>query len=108
MCVCVCVCVCVHNIPLYIFVFAVYLLVLYICAQIRLWSCLVTNNFGLFTDFYFILSIVCFYTFFCIFLYGALCPRFGMGSCAIEMSIIIIALKLWAVFSIGLLRLRYV
>ena len=120
---CVCVCVCVHNIPLYIFVFAVYLLVLYICAQIRLWSCLVTNNFGLFTeiavskflrglavvpDFYFILSIVCFYTFFCIFLYGALCPRFGMGSCAIEMSIIIIALKLWAVFSIGLLWLRYV
>ena len=74
-----CVCVCVHIIPLYIFVFAVYLLVLYICAQIRIWSCLVTNNFGLFTeiavskflrglavvpDFYFILPIACVYTFF--------------------------------------------
>ena len=32
----------------------------------------------------FILSIVCVYTFFCIFLYGALCPRFD----AIEISII--------------------
>ena len=43
MCVCVCVC----NIPLYIFVFAVYLLISYMCAQIRVWSCLVTDNFGL-------------------------------------------------------------
>ena len=74
------------------FVFAVYLLVLYVCAQIRIWSCLVTDNdiviTGLFTEIavckflhglarnLFILSIVCVYTFFCIFLYGALCPRF--------------------------------
>ena len=43
-------CVCVCNIPLYIFVFAVYLLVSYICAKIRLWSCLVTGNSGLFTE----------------------------------------------------------
>ena len=48
MCVCVCVYIC--NIPLYIFVFAVYLLVSYMCAQIRVWSCLVTDNFGLFTE----------------------------------------------------------
>ena len=48
MCVCVCVCVC--NIPLYFFVFAVYLLVSYMCAKIRVWSCLVTGNFGLFTE----------------------------------------------------------
>ena len=45
MCVCVCAC----NIPLYIFVYAVYLLVLHMCAQIRIWSCSVTDNFGLFT-----------------------------------------------------------
>ena len=72
---CVCVCVCVCNIPLYIFVVAVYLLVSY-----RVWSCLVTDNFGLFTEIavcklscvvggrmarnLFILSIVCVYTFF--------------------------------------------
>ena len=31
-------------------VFAVYLLVSYMCAQIRVWSCLVTDNFGLFTE----------------------------------------------------------
>ena len=48
MCVCVYVCVC--NIPLYIFVFAVYLLVYYMCAKIRVWSCLVTDNIGLFTE----------------------------------------------------------
>ena len=48
MCVCVCVCVC--NIPLYIFVFAVYLLLTYMCAQIRVWSCLVTDNFDLFIE----------------------------------------------------------
>ena len=36
--------------PLYIFVFAVYLLVSYMCAKIRVWSCLVTGNFGLFTE----------------------------------------------------------
>ena len=42
--------VCVCNIPLYIFVFAIYLLVLYMCAQITVWSCLVTDNFGLFTE----------------------------------------------------------
>ena len=47
---CVCVCVCARNIPLYIFVFAVYLLVSYMCAKIRDWSCLVTDNFGLFTE----------------------------------------------------------
>ena len=62
------------------------------CAQIRVWSCLVTDKFGLFTEivvckflrgwrsyglFYF-LSIVCVYTFFCSFsFYGTLCP----GSC---------------------------
>ena len=39
---------------------------------------------------FFVLSIVCVYTFFCIFLYGVLCLRFGQGSCTIEMSIIII------------------
>ena len=38
------------NIPLYFFVFAVYLLVSYMCAKIRVWSCLVTGNFGLFTE----------------------------------------------------------
>ena len=38
------------NIPLYIFVFAVYLLVSQMCANIRVWSCLVTDNFGLFTE----------------------------------------------------------
>ena len=41
---------CAHNIPLYIFVFAVYLLVSYMCAQIRVWSCLVIDNFGLVTE----------------------------------------------------------
>ena len=96
-CVCVCACVCVCNIPLYFFVFAVYLLVSYMCAKIRVWSGLVTGNFGLFTEIpvckfllglrasspkplffiFYILSIVCVYTFFCSFLYGALCP----GSC---------------------------
>ena len=45
-----CVCVCVCNIPLYIFVFAVYLLVSYMSAQITVLSCLVTDNFGLFTE----------------------------------------------------------
>ena len=30
--------------------FAVYVLVLYMCAQIRFWSCLVTDNFGLYTE----------------------------------------------------------
>ena len=83
------------NIPLYIFVFAVDLLVSYMCAKIRVWLCLVTDNFGLFTVipvckflrgwrayspkpfffFFLILSIVCDYTFFCSFWYGALCPR---------------------------------
>ena len=29
--------------------FAVYVLVVYMCAQIRFWSCLVTDNFGLYT-----------------------------------------------------------
>ena len=89
MCVCVCVCVC--NIPLYIFVFVVYLLVSYMCAKIRVWSCLVTDNFGLFTEILpyvnscvvggrmarnlFILSIYVFIHFSAVFLYGALCPR---------------------------------
>ena len=41
---------CVCNIPLHIFVSAVYLLVSYMCTKIRLWSCLVTDNFGLFTE----------------------------------------------------------
>ena len=59
--------------------FAVYLLVSYMCAKIRVWSCLVTGNFGLFTEIgvctflrgwwlyslkpFFILSIVCVYYF---------------------------------------------
>ena len=47
---CVCVCVCARNIPLYIFVFAIYLLISYMCAKIRVWSCLVTDHFGLFTE----------------------------------------------------------
>ena len=50
MCVCVCVCVCVSNIPLYIFVFAVYLLVSYMCAKFIVRSCLVTDNFSLCTE----------------------------------------------------------
>ena len=56
MCVCVCACVracvraCVCVCVLYIFVFAVYVLVLYMCAQMKVWSCLVTDNFGLFTE----------------------------------------------------------
>ena len=47
-----CVCARARDIPLYIFVFAVYLLVSYTCAKIRVWSCLVTDNFGfgLFTE----------------------------------------------------------
>ena len=33
------------------FAFAVYLLVLYMCTQIRVWSCLlITDKFGLFTE----------------------------------------------------------
>ena len=48
-CVCVCVCVCVQY-PAVLFVFAVYLLVSYMCAKIRVWSCLVTGNSGLFTE----------------------------------------------------------
>ena len=38
------------NIPLYIFAFAVYLLVSYMSDKIIVWSCLVTDNFGLFTE----------------------------------------------------------
>ena len=38
-CVCVCVRACVHNIPQYSFTFAVYLPVLHMCIQIRVWSC---------------------------------------------------------------------
>ena len=96
------------NERLYIFVFAVYLLVLYTCVLksqfghvwlltslvcllkllyvstfLRGWRSHSLNPF-------FILSIVCVYTFFCSFLYGALCPRSCYGSYAIEMSIIII------------------
>ena len=41
---------CVCNIPLYIFVFVVYLLVSYMCAKIRVWSCLVTDNFSLVSE----------------------------------------------------------
>ena len=58
LCACVCVCVCVRTrvyvwacaISHYIFVFAVYLLVSYMCAEIRVWSCLVADNFGLSTE----------------------------------------------------------
>ena len=46
-----CVCVRARAISRYtFFVFAVYLLVSYLCAQIRVWSCLVTDKFGLFTE----------------------------------------------------------
>ena len=38
------------NVLLYFFVFVVYLLVSYTYAEIRDWSCLVTDNFGLFTE----------------------------------------------------------
>ena len=74
----------------------VYLLVLYMCVQIRVWSCLVTDNFGLSTEIavckflhglvvvwlepFFILSIVCVCTYFCLLLYGALCCRPCKGS----------------------------
>ena len=44
-----CVCVCVQY-PAVHFLFTVYLLVSYMCAQIRVWSCLVTDHFGLFTE----------------------------------------------------------
>ena len=44
-------CVSVYNIPLYIFVFAVYLLVSYTCAKKKSkFGCLVTDNFGLVTE----------------------------------------------------------
>ena len=43
--------------------------------------------------YFFILSIVCVYTFFCSFLYGALCPTSCQGSRAIEISIIIIQVQ---------------
>ena len=95
MCVCVCVCAAISRCT-FLSVFAVYLLVSYMCAKIRVWSCLVTGSFGLFTEIpvcksscmavggceltffiiiFYILSIVCVCTFFCRFLYGALCPR---------------------------------
>ena len=76
---------------LYIFVLSVYLLASYMCAQIRVWSCLVVDNFRLFTKIavckllhcwqsyglklLLFFSIVCVCIFFCIFLYGTLCPR---------------------------------
>ena len=44
-CVCMCVCACVCNILLYIFAFAV--IYLY---HTGVWSCFVTDNFGLFTE----------------------------------------------------------
>jgi len=47
---CVRLCECAISVLLYIFVFAGYLLVLlYVCAQIRVWSCFITENLGLFT-----------------------------------------------------------
>jgi len=70
------------------FVFAVHLVVFYKCAQIRVWSCLLADNFGLFTEiavckFLFCLAAVWPDTFLfcplyvfiilCIVLYGALC-----------------------------------
>ena len=49
--VCVCACACVRACVRYSAVhFCVYLLVLCIRAQIRIWSCLITDNFGLFTE----------------------------------------------------------
>ena len=81
------------NIPLYIFLFGVYLPVLCMCAQTRAWSFYLLTTFGLFTEnavckvlrglavvwpeTFLFLSIACVYTFFCIFLYSALGPRFG-------------------------------
>ena len=61
------------------------------CAQIRVWTCLVTDNFGLFTEIAVsnflhglvviwpetFLSVACIYTFSASFCNGALCPRFG-------------------------------
>ena len=81
---------------------AVHVLVLYMCTQIRVLSCLYLFNetsvckflHGLTWQSYmarnlFILYIVFIYTFFsCIFLYGVLCFRFHWGSSALEMSVI--------------------
>ena len=60
MCVCVCVCVCVRvcvrvcvcvQYPAVRFcVCSISTCIIYVCAQIRVWSCLVTDNFGLFTE----------------------------------------------------------
>ena len=43
-CVSVCVCVCLCDVPPHIFVFSVYILVSYMYAKIRVWSCIVTDN----------------------------------------------------------------
>ena len=51
-------------------------------AHILLTSCM--------TQSLFIVSTVCVYTFFCIFLYGAMCLRFCYGSYTVEIFIIII------------------
>ena len=93
---CVCVRECVCNILLYIFVFAVSTSVLvsyiiYMCAKIRVWSCLVTDNFGLFTEIavckflrgwrsyglkpFLFCPLYVFIYFSAAFLYDALCPR---------------------------------
>ena len=47
---CMCVCVCVCPISRRTFLYLQYIYVLHMCAQIRVWSCLVTDNFGLFTE----------------------------------------------------------
>ena len=47
MCVCVCVCV---QFPAVRFCICSISIVSYMCAKIRVWSCLVTDNFGLFTE----------------------------------------------------------
>ena len=50
-CVCVCMCVCVCAVSrCTVFLFAIYLLVSYMCAAIRVWSRSVTDNFGLLTE----------------------------------------------------------
>jgi len=94
--VCVCVCMCVCAISRCTFLYLQYIYLYHTCcAKIRVWSCLVTGNFGLFTEIavckflrgwrayspkpFLILSIVCVYTFFCSFLYGVLCPRVLLG-----------------------------
>ena len=48
---CVCVCVCNQYAALHFCICSIYIYIyLYTCAQIRVWSCLVADNFDLFTE----------------------------------------------------------